>query len=240
MTLIDTIKQMMSQGMSDANIVQQLREQGYNANEINDALNQSKIKSAVYEESEQQAMMNNQQMQPSVMTQEISNQVIQPEYPQYQQAPQEYYQPSYQTVSTEMMTEIAEQIVSEKLNEIKKGISGIVDFKAIIEAKVAGIDERLRRIETTIDKLQLAILGKIGGNLQEIQDIKSELGMMQESFSKVINPLVDRQRENQPETEVEQEQAEQEQTEQEQAKQTKQTKQRKTKNKPDFEDFLTR
>jgi len=237
MPLLETIKQMQQQGMQNSEIAQRLREEGFNAKDIDDSLSQSNIKAAVYEESGNPSIVN-QEMQPSMMPQEISPATPQeqmqqyPQYPPYTQytTQQDYYQPASQEASTEMMTEIAEQIVAEKFSEIKKTIGNISDFKSLIESKVYNLDERLKRIELTIDKLQSAILNKISGSLQGIQDIKDEMGMMQDSFSKVINPLRQEameKMENMPEEET-----------QEQTKKDKDERQKKSKNKQDFEDFL--
>jgi len=200
--LLDNVRQMREQGMSDAGIIQNLREQGYNAREIDDAINQSRIKSAVNEEIPNSGM---QDMQQSMMTQEIEPQQMQAMQPQFQPQPQEIpYQsypqyPAYQQEAaysqqntSEMISDIADQIVSEKLSEIKKAIFGIADFKSVMEARVAGIDERLKKIEKIIEQLQMSILNRIGNYSQSLQDVKSEMNMMQESFSKVINPLADK------------------------------------------------
>lgn len=239
MPLIDTIKQMQQQGITDENIVQSLREQGFAAKEIDDALSQSNIKAAVYEEPGQNSIINNapspMEMQPSVMTQDISQDQGMPQsvYPGYQQYPQyqaqeAYYQPPV-AASNEMITEISEQIVSEKISEIKKTLSKLTEFKTLMESRVASMDERLKRIESTIDKLQSSILGKVAGYAESIQDVKQELNGMQESFSKVINPLMDRERGAGTTETTEKQNERQEQKEQPR---------KKSKNKPDFEDFL--
>lgn len=249
MSVLDNIKQMQEQGMSDPDIAQKLREQGLSPRDIDDSINQTKIKAAIYEESGQNAVMNNstnnnQEMQQSMMTQEIASpqeapMIPQQAYPQYAQ--QDYYSPPQQQVQipTEIISEVAEQIVSEKLSEIKKSIGNIAEFKAIMDSRVSNLDERLKKIERMIDQLQLSILNKIGSYTQSIQDIKEEMTSMQDSFSKVINPLVDRAR-GKPrnfspsETEQETPAAEQER----QAEPNEQVQQQKKKRKPDFEDFL--
>jgi len=151
MPLLDNIKQMQQQGMQDADIVQNLREQGFSPKDIDDTLNQSKIKSAIYEQTGQDAIMNNSQegMQPSMMTQEISqqSQVPIPDQMQYSQYPQQgqeysYYQPQQSGVSTEIVSEISEQIITEKISELKKNIGNISEFKTLIDSRVSNIDRK--------------------------------------------------------------------------------------------------
>ena len=67
-----------------------------------------------------------------------------------------------------------------------------MEFKALMESRVSRIDERLKKIEAIIEKLQTAILGKIGSYGQSLQEIKDEIKATQQSFAKIINPLVDK------------------------------------------------
>ena len=211
MPLTNQIKEMKEQGMNDEQIVQKLQEQGYSPLDINQSLEQARIKSAVSSANEYPIPTPNNEMQPSVMeipqeqeqyplteieqmpqqTQEYTPQ--QPSYPQYQQYQE--YQP-YQA-TTETITEIAEQIAQEKISALKKNLGNIEELKLKTERKIENIDERLKKIENIIEKLQAAILSKIGSYGENIEDIKQEMKMMQESFSKALNPLIDRTREKQ-------------------------------------------
>ena len=188
---------MQAQGLSDSDIIQKLNEQGVSPLEIQQALEQSNIKTAVQGD-----------MQPSLMTQETqeynpnqeqpeytpqpNQQQEQPQqYPQYQQYSYPQYQ-EYQQPTSDTISEISEQIVEEKLNQVKKELSKLADFKTTSSKKLEDLNSRLERIESMLDKIQSSILGKIGEQMQNTQDIKQEMGMMQESFSKVLNPLMSR------------------------------------------------
>lgn len=196
MALLDNVIEMHEQGMSDADIAQKLKEQGINAKEIDEAINQSKIKSAV--EGQESAMSQQAGMQPSVITQEQGQEQVQQQYYQYPQEQQyEYYQPQQQGISADTVTEIAEQVISEKFLKVKKQLDSILELKSVSESKISSIDERLKRIEMIIEKLQIVILEKVGGYGGAIQDIKNEMEMMQESFSKAVNPIIDKARKNQ-------------------------------------------
>ncbi len=97
MPTLDRIMQLQSQGMSDSEISRQLQNEGVNVREINDSLNQAKIKSAVQDTAE----MQQQGMQQSIMqSQEQDNQE---QYPQTKFQNQQYAQPdsspqSYQSL----------------------------------------------------------------------------------------------------------------------------------------------
>ena len=55
--------------------------------------------------------------------------------------------------------------------------------------------KRLEKIENSFNELQMAILGKIGNYSQDLQNLSQELNATQDSFSKVLNPIIDAQRE---------------------------------------------
>jgi hypothetical protein len=235
MAILDLIKEMEQQGMKDEDIAQKLKEQGLNAREIDDALNQSKIKAAVYEGSGPEAVMENAQneMQPSMMTQspEAEQAAVYPQYQQQQYSQEAYYQPPQSGISPDTITEIAEQVVSEKLADLRKNIGKVTEFKSMIESRVTGAEERLKKIESTIDRLQSAILEKVSGYGESIQDMSQEMEGMQESFSKVINPMMDKARSHIEKNEKNSEEVPPEQPE-------AQKQQKSQKRKPGFEDFL--
>lgn len=105
--------------------------------------------------------------------------------------PQEGYgQDSYSGSSgTDTMIEIAEQVFAEKIRKIQKHVEELNEFKVLAETKLNSAVNRLKRIEETIDKLQMAILEKIGSYGRGLDNIKKEMSMMQDSFSKTLPSL---------------------------------------------------
>jgi DNA-binding transcriptional MerR regulator len=241
MAVLDTILEMQRQGMQESEMVNYLRNQGVSPKEINDALNQAKIKSAVSQSEEQltqtpqqdyQAQQNpsypqqeqppypneqqnqqqdysqaqqeqyNQQQQPEVYPPEVPQQTPQeqqdPSYDYYQQTPQAYpgqegyYMPSSTApLDTETISEIAEQVASEKIAELQKKLGDITSFKNAIQDKVTDLDQRLKRIESSIDKLHHAVVGKIGEFGENAETIHKDLNNLHNSVSKLMNPLID-------------------------------------------------
>ncbi|MBX4196476.1 hypothetical protein KW805_02730 [Candidatus Pacearchaeota archaeon] len=118
--------------------------------------------------------------QPYQQQQQYQQTYVQETPGQQQQQQYDYaYQPN---VSTDTISEISEQIVSERLFSIKKELEKTLDMKMIFESKIDFIDERLKRIEKIIDRLQLSILQKVGEYTTNIEDIKKELVETQKSF----------------------------------------------------------
>jgi hypothetical protein len=111
-----------------------------------------------------------------------------PSYPEY--APYQYPQYAPQpAISTDTLTEISEQVVTEKLAPLRKEIEKIIDLKTSLESKMEFLDERLKRMEKIIDRLQLSILQKVGDYMTNIEDIKKELIETQKSFKSLVPSL---------------------------------------------------
>ena len=106
--------------------------------------------------------------------------------------PQEGYGEEYGSYSgggTDTMMEIAEQVFSEKIRKIQKQLEDLNEFKTLAETKLNNATTRLKRIEETMDKLQMAILEKVGSYGRSLDSIKKEMSMMQDSFSKTLPAL---------------------------------------------------
>ncbi len=95
----------------------------------------------------------------------------------------QYQQPA---ISADLISEIAEQVVVEKLSDLRKSLEKVIDMKTTLDAKIDFMDERLRKIEKTIDVLQSSVLKKVGDYVTNIQDIKTELIETQKTFSKLL------------------------------------------------------
>lgn len=251
MGVLEQITSMKEKGVSEEEIVKNLRNQGVSPNEISEAMSQSKIKSAVSSEQESNSQ---EGMEPSMMppqkqeskdwdhlpTENISDEDLTPppkpqnleqlpsqkkykqmtrEFSEDQEESQDYipkpessfqeqyspptqeYQPSYSEdyntdyyneSNTDTMIEISEQVFSEKIKNIQRQVDEFNEFKNISEVRIEDISNRLKRIETSIDRLQVDILEKIGSYGRGIENINKEMGMMQETFGKVVNNLADK------------------------------------------------
>lgn len=125
-----------------------------------------------------------QTYQPSQYSPDPQDQYYQGGQTQYAQEGYDSYAQGGSDVNTIM--EISEQVFLEKIKNIQKKISKLDESRKLNQVKIESTEERLKRIESTIDKLQSAVLGKIGEYGNNLQGIKKELEMMQESFGKAI------------------------------------------------------
>lgn len=212
MGVLENITQMRSQGMSDEEVVQKLQEQGTSPREINDALNQAQIKNAV---GNQEGSSDVPAPSGQNYAEQPQNQYNEQQYPQTQETGEAYppqqgyedyyrqdygggydygyggYQQGYGT-DTSTMVEVAEQVFSEKMQKTQKQVKDLAEFKTLTESKVEQLSERIKRIENLMDKMQAAILDKIGSYGKNLDNVRKEMDMMQDSFAKVVPEMAEK------------------------------------------------
>jgi DNA-binding transcriptional MerR regulator len=206
MGALEQVTQMRRENKSDEEIISALRNQGVSPREINDALNHAQIKSAVSDimGEDMQAPSPNGEEQysdqnyDSYPQQPAQNQVYTPQPQQAYYPPQDYQQQGYgqqdyypQQNNTDTIVDVASQVFEEKISEVSKKVDSNEEFKTLTKAKLEHMDERLKRMEAIIDRLQSAILEKIGAYGSNIESIKKEMSMMQDSFGKALGSVVD-------------------------------------------------
>ena len=203
MGALEQITQLRNQGIPDEDIIKNLQEGGFSPKEINDGFNQSQIKNAVSDEVpenpenippspeiEQQPPQPNEIYSPNAQTIPEEQDVY---YPQPQassqlQEQEDYYSPGEFDTST--IIEISEQVFSEKIQKLQKKIEESAEFKILAGSKIDNLLERIKNVEKIIDNLQISILKKVGSYGGNLESIKNEMSMMQDSFKKIVNPMV--------------------------------------------------
>jgi len=210
MGILEDVTSMSNSGISDEEIITSLREKGISPKEIKDAFNQLQVKNAVSDydlgsaknvfaaQTENYAQDQESYPQPG---QDYSPPGQNYSSAQQEYAPQEGYgsYPSSGGVDANTIIEISEQVFSEKIKILQKDLDSFNEFKSLNQIRMENLNDRLKRMETVFDRLQLTILEKIGSYGQNLEVIKKEMNMMQDSFSKVIEPMVDKAEKRQEE-----------------------------------------
>jgi len=203
-SLIDYIVGMQAAGMSDSEIISRLKDEGYTAKDINDSLNQSKVKMAISAGGQEE-----EEMQPSITEQEIPvpspqaqpmprERKAQVQQPQYGEAYPTYQYPEAQAMpaappqktDTEYIQEITEEIINEKWRDFRKKIGPIEEVKSDVEKRIAVVEDKIIKIEEMMDKMQISILGKIQEYGRSIESVGSEVRAIEGNISRMISPLV--------------------------------------------------
>lgn len=205
MALLERIISMKQQGVSDAQIINTLKEEGITPMEINEAISQSKIKSAIAPGNEMQQSMGSPSpgqaySQEMPQQQSYSQEMPQQGYSQEQYAQQAYPQEQYaqqgysQGVDIETIKDISKQQVEEAFKKIKEELSSLSKMKTDVKFEMQNIENRLSQVEAVIHELQSAIIRKMGEYGEAITGISQEVRATQQSFSKILNPVIDQKR----------------------------------------------
>lgn len=185
MSVVEEVISLQEQGYTDEEIIAYLQERGLSPNEIEQALNQSKIKIAVSKNEDEYTYQSPEKQEAQQYAE--NQQGYQQGYGQQYQSPQEY-------LPSETISEIVDQLLAEKLKKINESISLLIDFKISIETKMSDINARLKKVEDQTDSIRESVIGKIGGYGRQIEAVNKEIEAVQESFGKMVNPLTDRAR----------------------------------------------
>ena len=110
-------------------------------------------------------------------------------YPQEAQAG--YYA---QALDIETARDIAKQQVEEALKKIRGEVSELLKFRSDIKFEIQDIQNRLAKVESTMNDLQYSVIKKVSEYGEQISGISKEIKMTQDSFSKIVGPFMDKQR----------------------------------------------
>lgn len=142
--------------------------------------------------------------EPSYPDQQFQEQPY-PEQPYPEPYPEQSYDyyPEYQSADVETMSDVAEQMIEEKTQDIKKKLATLLKFKENAGLELEKLNEKVEKMEQAFNILQSAILKKIGDYGEDVKNISKEMRATQDSFSKLINPIVDNIRKEEPPEEKE-------------------------------------
>ena len=164
---IDRVMMMRQQGLTNNQIVQALQRDGYDSARIFDALSQADMQTGApvqgYGPQDMQAM---QQPVDAGMTMG--------------------YQQPMMGGERERIEEMAETIIDEKWDELVKNITKIVEWKDRTEARITKMEQEMKDLKESFDKLHKAIIGKISEYDQNITNVGTEIKAMEKVFQKIL------------------------------------------------------
>lgn len=169
--LVAMIQNMKQQGLSNNQIIQDLQRQGYNPQQIFDAINMSEPTNI-----SAGPIDNFPQQQPE-------QQMPQPE--PSMNIPQQNYSRSGDETK-EKIEEMAEAIIDEKWEELVKSINKIIEWKGKIEGNINKIEQEIKDLKESFDQLHSSIVGKINEYDKNIVNVGTEVKAMSQVFEKVL------------------------------------------------------
>lgn len=177
--------------MSNQQIIAKLENQGYNSQQVAEAMNQLGIKNNIESGSQNK-------MQPSLLDEDIPV----PSPPQSEQQPyvQQNYQYPQQQIQMEPQAfnlssgqsdvqEIVETIVEERWQRFSDSMTDFEIWKSRINDEIISIKQEVIRANNRFDILQKSVLGKVDEYNRNISDVNSEMKALEKVFQNIINPL---------------------------------------------------
>lgn len=197
----DRVQQMQNQGMTNQDIISNLKGEGYKHEQISQAMDHAAVKGE----------LPNMGMDPiqKSPTEEIPVGLLNapsPSQPQPQQElpPQQepemipredFTQPSalspepLERSSYDAIEEIAEAIIKEKWDDLTKGVGNIANWKERIDIDLEGVKQELIRTQEKFENLQKAVMGKISDYSEGVTNIGTEMKALEKVLEKLISPL---------------------------------------------------
>ena len=189
---VNEVLELLKQGKSNEEITNSLEQQGFNLQQVSDAINQANIKMGV------ESNMPPTGMKESAMTDEIpipdsmSQQKSQQNYyPESNPQAQGYALPPQQQTSVQDIHALVEEVVEEKWRDFIKSVGNVAVWKARMGDDLEATKQELVRTQRRIEELQTAVLGKVKDYNQNVLDINREMKSLELVFGKILEPLTD-------------------------------------------------
>lgn len=166
-TPISQTLQMKERGLTNNQIIQVLQHQGYNPQQIYDALAQAEAR---------------QSIEPYAQQQEMPREEL-PENAPINQEPQQMQYPTHTSHSNE---ELVESIIQEKWERMQKEMSKIEEWKDKIETRIDKMEQKVTDIKSDLDGLQKAIVARVGEYDKTLSNVGTEIKAMEKVFKDVL------------------------------------------------------
>lgn len=98
-------------------------------------------------------------------------------------------EPTAERASFDVIEEIAEAVISEKWDDLVRGVGDLRLWKEKIDTDLAGVKQEILRTQTRFENLQTAIMGKVSEYGEGVTEISAELKALEKVMEKIINPL---------------------------------------------------
>ena len=202
----EDVLNLRNQNMSNAEIINELVQRGFNNQQIFEAINQADIKGGVGGKVPQETPegMRRSALTSGIDESEIPIPVPSPEGAEEEAAPSPRMrapeiQPSAQVymhgspqqpqMDIESMQEIVESIIDERWQEVVASVGDITIWKSRVDDDLSAIKQEVLRVEDRFTKLQASILGKVDEYQKGITQVSSEMVALEQVFGKIMEPL---------------------------------------------------
>ncbi len=178
---VDEVKQLRTQGMSDNQIIDELKAKKFSLTQINDALAQSAIASPDMPGPGPVA-------DPGMSSTEMAP-------PGMESQPEETQDPSQTEKMGEDMygriEEIAEGIIDEKWDSLIEEVKKIIDWKENVEGTINKLHNDVDKLKSDFSELHQGVLGKLEDYDSRMSEVGTELKAVGKVFKDVVPEFVE-------------------------------------------------
>ena len=168
---ISQVLQMKERGLTNNQIIQVLQQQGFNPQQIYDALAQAEAR---------------QSIEPHSPAQDMPREPLSSEAPLMQnQVNQGYPQQQYQH-QTHTPEELVESIIHEKWQKMTKEITKITEWKDGMTTKMERMEQQIIDLKSTMENLHKAIVSRVGEYDKTLSEVGTEIKAMEKVFKDVL------------------------------------------------------
>ena len=168
------IQDLKRQGLTNNEMINRLREEGFGSTQIFDALSQAAVAPANPPAALNTSGTVRPRMDPAPM------------FTVGQSAPTG---PMFSDPGE--TEELIEAIIDEKWNDLLGDINKVIAWKDTTEARITRIEQQITDVRAEFDKLHQAVIAKVGEYDQHILDVGAEVKAMEKVFSKVLPVFTD-------------------------------------------------
>jgi prefoldin subunit 5 len=125
----------------------------------------------------------------------IQNQQNKNQNPNAQTQANQYYAQQYwqqqQNAILDQVEVMVETIVNEKWEDFEKNLNKITEWKEKVDSSINRLEQELKDVKDTFDKLQKALIGKIAEYDKNIINVGIEIKAMEKVFQKILPVFTD-------------------------------------------------
>ena len=178
------INDLKKTGKSSSEIIENLKRDGHTSQEIYDAMSQGSSYDLTpptpSEEMGSETMGEEEDYRPSSETNDF---MPSQKFPVPSRIPERQ--------SMEEIEEIAESIISEKIDEISVNINDLSLWREKTSTEMEAVKQEILRIRNHMENLQTSMLGKVDDYKRSITDVNIEVKTLSKVLEKILQPLTE-------------------------------------------------
>jgi hypothetical protein len=193
-TPTEAVLSMKQQAMSNNQIIASLQREGYNTNQILDAMNQADMRLQTKRPFD---IEGGNMPDPNAPEGVAPGAPVAPPGaappagmpPPMPGAGEEL--PPMDMGDTSRIEEVAEAIIEEKWTDLMDNINRIVEWKEKTEARITQMETMMKSIKDDFDKMHTSILERVGDYDKHISDVGTEVKALEKVFQKVLPGFIE-------------------------------------------------